>query len=367
MTQKRILEFFSPSNLPPKRGEREGEPPVLNKGKKRKTAAQQQAGEKRLNKYAFVPEPKKIKLNNLRSVTERAIDERNEQFNTKCDLRAIQELKGSDISLETINVNSLIDIGRMNRMRALLKQWGNDITVMVDTRIPENRARYFKTNNMTVMSTNKPFRGVLIQINKKLNPELIEVDEENANYVAVAFDLDGKKFGLLGIYAPNNDDPKFFRETLNKLLTKMSLKTDELIIAGDININLSQGIGYSDNKTYKKEALKDCLKIWNLKDTVEHCAKKCGIEPITYIHTTKNKGPEKDIFPLKAARIDAIFTTVDPSTLKVSVGRFYPSDHASIKITLKEAKESGRKVWKMNANLLKEESLIRKWKSIANN
>ena len=100
---------------------------------------------------------------------------------------------------------------------------------------------------------------------------------------------------------------------------------------------------------------------------MEHSAKKCGIEPITYIHTTKNKGPEKDIFPLKAARIDAVFTTIDPSTLKVSVGRFYPSDHASIKITLREAKESGRKVWKMNANLLKEESLIRKWKSIANN
>ena len=271
MTQKQILDFFSPSNLPPKKREREGEPPVVNRGKRKKSAAQQQVVRKRENDNAAVPVPKKIKLNDNRAIMERAVEDRNELFNVKCELRSIQDIKRGGVTLETINVNSLVDVGRTNRM---LKQWGNDITVMVDTRIPESRTRLFRSNNMTVMSTNKTFRGVMIQISKKLDPELIEVDEENANYVAVAFDLDGKKIGLLGIYAPNNDDPKFFRETINKVVTKMTLKTDELIVAGDMNVNLSQGIGYSNNK---KEALEECLKIWSLKDTVEYSIKKSGI------------------------------------------------------------------------------------------
>ena len=47
MSQKNILNFFSPSNLPLKRREREGETPIVNKEKKRKSAAEQLAGSKR--------------------------------------------------------------------------------------------------------------------------------------------------------------------------------------------------------------------------------------------------------------------------------------------------------------------------------
>ena len=217
---------------------------------------------------------------------------------------------------------------------------------MIDTRIPECKTRSFKTSDSTVMSTNKNFRGVLIQINKRLDPELIEVDEENANYLAVAFNLNGKKIGLLGIYAPNNDDPGFFRVTINKVLTKLTLKTDDLIVAGDFNVNFSYSIGYSVNRSYKKEALKESMKVWNLKDTVDFSAKKCGVEPLTYIHTTRNKGPDKDIYPLKSARLDTVLTTIDPSSTRVSIGRFYPSDHASVKVTFQEEKESEKKFGK---------------------
>ena len=367
MTQKNILNFFSPSNLPPKRREREGEPLVVNRGKKRKPAAVQRTGNKRSTNNAGDSVPKKIKLNDTRAKTEAAVEKRNDMFNTKNELMNPPEAKLNGISLESINVNSLTDIGRSNRMKALLKQWDNDITVMVDTRIPESRAKFFNSYDKAVISTNKPFRGIMIQINKKLDPELMEADEEDANYLAITFDLDGKKIGLIAIYAPNNDDPRFFRNAINKLLTKMTLKTDEMIIAGDFNVNMSQGIGYSSNKSYKKEALEECMKVWGLKDTIEYNAKRCGVEPITYIHTTKNKGHDGDIFPLKAARLDAILTTIDPATIGVAIGRFYPSDHASVRITLREAKESGKKVWKLNAKLLEEEILIKRWKHIANN
>ena len=310
---------------------------------------------------------KKIKLNDIRAEMEKVVEERNEMFNSKNELRTMSYTKLNAVSLETINVNSLVDMGRISRMKALLKQWNNDITVMVDTRIPANKAGLFRTKEWAIMSTNKSFRGVVIQINKRLDPELIEVDEENANYLAVAFDMNGKKIGLLGVYAPNNDDPKFFREAINRVLAKLALKTDDLIIAGDFNVNLAYSIGYSTNRSYKKEALEENMKVWNLKDIVDFSAKKCGVEPLTYIHTTKNQGPDKDIYPLKAARLDTVLTTMDLSSTKVEIGRFYPSDHASVRISFQEAKESGKKIWKMNVKLLEEELLIRKWRNAAAN
>ena len=294
---------------------------------------------------------------------EYAVENRNELFNTKIELSLPPDIKRRGLSLETINVNLLVDTGRLIRMKTLLKQWNNDITIMIDTRIAANKAHLLKRNESLVISTDKPYRGIIIQINKRLDPELIEKDDDNANFLAITFNLDGKKIGLLGIYAPNNDNPKFLKDMINKVVTKLSLMSDELIVAGDFNVNLSAGIGYSSRESYKKKALKDCMKVWDLKDIVE----QGGIEQLTYIHTTKNKGLDSDMIPLKEARLDAILTTIDPSKTMVSIGRFYPSDHASVRVTFQEAKESGTKVWKMNVNLFEDERLVKKWKSAAIN
>ena len=336
MAQKQIPDFFSPSNFPPKKREREGEPPVVSSKKRKKTAALQRVNNKRKDKNESNLVEKKLKLNDTRAQMEKAVENRNELFNTKKEIRMSREDQRGGLTLETINVNSLIDIGRLTRMKALLNQWNNDVAILVDTRIPEYRAKRLRSDDTTIYSTNKQFRGVIIQINKRLDPGLIEADEENANYLAVSFNINWKKVGLLGIYAPNKDDSSFFREIINKVLTKMSLETDELIVAGDFNVNFSASIGYSNKRSYKKEALEDCMKVWNLKDTIDHSAKKCEVEPLTYIHTTRNEGPDKDIFPLKAARLDTILTTIDPSKTEVSIGKFYPSDHASVRACFQE-------------------------------
>ena len=193
--------------------------------------------------------------------------------------------------------------------------------------------------------------------------QLINPSEE----LPCIINANGKKIGIISIYGPNNDDPKFYRETLNKVLTNLVLKTDELNIAGDFNISLSDSIGYMGKSSYKKEALAECVRIWNLKDVVEFKAKKCDIKPLTYIHTTKNESANKDTYPLKAARLDGIYTTIDPSGVDIMIGKFYPSDHASIRAVFPENKESGKKVWKLNIKQLHDEKLIEKWKKIAGN
>ena len=367
MSQKQIQDYFSPSNFPPKGGKREGEPPVLRHRKRMKSADQQRDSNKRKKSPVTNPVLKRTKLNNTRSKMEGAVEEVNELFNTKCEIRALSTTNRGGISVETVNVNSLIDMGRLIRMKSLLKQWDNDITVLVDTRITNKKAGLIRKNGASVFSTNKPFRGIIIQINKNLDPEEIEVDEENANFLAVTFNLNGKRIGLVGVYAPNNDEPKFFSEAINKVIAKLPLIADEYIIAGDFNVNLSKGIGYSENKSGKKRALEDLVRIWGLKDTTKYIASRVGVEPLTYIHTTKNRGEDHGEFPLKAARLDAIFTTIDPAKTMVSIGRFYPSDHASVRTVFQETRETGSKVWKMNVKILEDELLLKKWKNAANN
>ena len=297
---------------------------------------------------------------------EKAVEDRNECFNERCILNEMQNSPGG-MSLEVVNVNSLVDPGRLSRMKTIVKQWANDVTIMVDTRVTKQKIIQMRSKDYDILATNKPFRGIAMCVHRRLDPEIAETDEENANYLAIIINANGKKIGIIGIYGPNNDDPKFYRDTLNKVLTNLVLKTDELIIAGDFNISLSDSIGYLGKSSYKKEALAECVRICNLKDVVEFKEKKCDIKPMTYIHTTKNESANKDTYPLKAARLDGIYTTIDPSGVDIMIGKFYPSDHASIRAEFPENKESRKKVWKLNVKQLQDEKLIERWKKIAGN
>ena len=314
MPQKHINEFFSPSNLPPIKRKREGEPPDVRDRKKQKSAepTARLVERKRIKTSDQNYKVKRMKLSGTREKMERAVEDRNERLNERCNQNKTLD-SPSGMSLEVIYVNSLVDPGRLSRMKAIAKQLANDVTVMVDTRIKIQKALQMRSKDYVILATNKPFRGIAMRVHKRLEPEVVETDEENANYLAIIINSGGKKIGIIGIYGPNNDDPKFYRETLNKVLTVLVLKSDELIITGDFNISISDSVGYMGRGSYKKEALAECIKIWNLKDVVEFKAGKCDIKPQTYIHTTRNESANKDIYPLKAARLDGIYTTVDPS------------------------------------------------------
>ena len=367
MAQKHIKDYFSPSNFPPKR-KREGEPPVVENRKKQKSAEPTATlnVKKRIKSADRNPVVKRVKLSDTREKMEKAVEDRNDLFNERCTPVEIQN-PSARLSLETINVNSLIDPGRLHRMKSLLKQWENDVTVMVDTRIESKRANCMRTKDYDIIATNKPFRGVIMQIHKRLDPEIIEIDNENANYIATIINTNGKRIGIVGIYGPNNDDPKFYKDTLNKVLKNLVIKTDDIILAGDFNISLSDSVGNLRNGSYNNDAFAECVRIWNLKDIIECKAKKNDIKPLTYIHTTKNNDVNKDIFPLKAARLDGIFTTIDTAELRATIGKFYPSDHASVRAEFPESKDIGKKVWKLNVSQLRDELLVERWKKIANN
>ena len=312
-------------------------------------------------------EYKKIKLGSARRVMEEAVDLINEDFNQRSDVTEYEKMTPNKITIESINVNSLIKTKRLLRTKAIVKFWGNDMTVLVDMRIGEKKAKLLVSENYTVFSTNKQFRGVIIQVNKLLDPELVSVDEEDENLVAIIINTGCRKLAIIGIYAPNNDDPTFFKDKITKQLEKNTLKADDLLITGNFNINLSESIGYKHSKSYKSEALRGMIKSWKLKDPIEYKAKQNKIFPLTYIHTTRNESENKETYPLKAARLDGIFMTIDLSKCNIKIGKFYPSDHASVKVSLPDTKETGKKTWRLNSKILQDETMVKRWIKIAKN
>ena len=302
------------------------------------------------------------KLNSNRTSAEQNVEKLNERFNQAIGKDKISD--GISIKINTVNVNSLRNVERMKRMGTLIKYWDSDIIVLVDTRVESKEANKLNRSGRKSFSTDNKMRGVIINVKETLEPKMIDMDEKNANYVAITINVQGSTIAVIGVYGPNERSTNFYSDTLPALLSELSIISDEIIVAGDLNVNISKSMGYAPNKHKKLDDFKRMQKRFKLNDPVEYYAKKNDIYPLTYVHT---RIEEKDSTnnPFQAARLDGIFTTYDPLLCRPEIKKFYPSDHASIQVRVKIRKETGSKPWKMNTAYLKDVTLMRHWQKTA--
>ena len=76
---------------------------------------------------------------------EREVDRENKDFNRGISDGEKDGEHAERISIESINVNSLIEMNRLTRVKTMVKYWENDVTVMVDTRIVKFNAGLINT------------------------------------------------------------------------------------------------------------------------------------------------------------------------------------------------------------------------------
>ena len=80
-------------------------------------------------------------------------------------------------------------------------------------------------------------RGACIFIRSHVQHEIHkEIADANGRYIILDMTIDGTRLTLANIYAPNVDDPEFFKEVRNKI---EGLPNDNRIIGGDINLVLN--------------------------------------------------------------------------------------------------------------------------------
>ena len=199
-------------------------------------------------------------------------------------------------------------------------------------------------------------RGVAILIDRKSEIKILgSFNDENGRIVGINYEEGGKKFILVNIYAPNNDDPSFFLKVF-KLLEEYEGKR---IITGDFNLVLNSEIdrtmGSSSNYENAAEVIRNYMEdtmmcdIWRVRNENEK----------VFTFMRKGRGSRKYI----GSRIDMVILDIGIASWVKQVRIFpkFKSDHAGMIIEiLPNESPRGRGYWKLNSRVLYEVDYLKR-------
>ena len=269
----------------------------------------------------------------------------NGDYNSK-----VKSFKKSDetFRIVTTNVNSIVNFTKRQKIWNLLKD-GPDILLMTDTRIGEHDLNYYGGNKRQIITTNTDYRGVAFIVKKCFEPEAFEIDNNSGNMAAITFKIAGKIHGMIGIYGPCHDNATFYNtkleETINKIKTAGA---KEIIIAGDMNIQLGKRIGYKTTTSRKKRALLELCDKHNLIDHVTLLASRTKTSPMSFWRRNTDERTNATNEEYQASRLDHVLSTYNADNINTRYTRFYPSDHAVSETVIKIKSREGQTPWRLN-------------------
>ena len=269
----------------------------------------------------------------------------NNEYNSK-----VKSFKKSDktFRIVTTNVNSMTNFARRQKIWNLLKD-GPDILLMTDTRIGEHELNHYGGNKRQIITTNTDYRGVGFIVKKCFEPEIFEVDNNSGNMAAITFKIAGKIHGMIGIYGPCEDNAVFYNTKLEDMINKLKTAgAKEIIIAGDMNIQLGKKIGYKTTKSRKKRALLELCDRHNLNDHVTTLAARTKTYPMSFWRRNTDERSRATNEEFQASRLDHVLTTYNSDNIGTKYTRFYPSDHAISVTNIKIKSREGQTPWRLN-------------------
>ena len=261
---------------------------------------------------------------------------------------------GNSIKVISANCQGLQNLSKRRDVLAYLKEKGADIICLQDTHWVEK-----DNQNINEIWGNKCFlngkstnsRGIAILLKNSFEYKVLNYFTDNAgSMMQLVLKLESMTLNLITLYAPNNDDPSFFKD-INQLLT--NTPADYAIICGDFNLVLNPE---KDTKNYKH--------------TNNPKARECVLSIISEHNLTdiyRDRNPDSRRFtwhkrrPLKQARLDffLVSTTMSDLITKCDIKPGYRSDHSIIEINLLLSKFRIHKgVWKFNNSLLNNQEYV---------
>lgn len=230
------------------------------------------------------------------------------------------------------NIICLQDVHINSKLESFIKaEWGNDI--------------FF--SSYTTMS-----RGVMILINNNFDQKVKRVKtDKNGNYIILDMDIQGKQITLVNIYGPNEDNPHFYENLIQKI---SEFENENVIICGDWNLVLDIEKDYDNylhinNPKARKVVLnlleeENFIDVWRVmhEDTKKYTWRRLN---------PTQKQASLDYFLVS----DPLFSFVVDSNIVPG----YRTDHSGIIIKLKlQENERGKGYWKFNNTLLKDKKYI---------
>ena len=194
-------------------------------------------------------------------------------------------------------------------------------------------------------------RGVAVLLANTFEYKVLkDFHDTDGNFIQLIIEVNSVKINLINIYAPNQDNPKFF-ETLRDTASKDD--TDYVVICGDFNLVLDPKIDCQNyahiNNPKARSVLLDTMNQMKLIDAFR------TVHPTLRRYSWRKRNPVKqsrlDYFLISGPMIDIIS--------KCDILSGYRSDHSILELKIVFHRfERGRGVWKMNNSLLKDQSYL---------
>ena len=258
----------------------------------------------------------------------------------------------------TYNVNGL---GLSDKRRAIfhyLHKKQHDIMFLQETHSKKSSVKRWWTkwgSKFWVAHGKQSSKGVAILFRKELNPTIHNViASDEGRYVIIYCTINRKKFLLGNIYAPNLDNPDFFKKVFKEL---EAFAAEYTIIGGDMNLGIEpeldrRGYGKNTNNDNSARWLAQHLIATDLIDCWRHfCPDKSGF-------TWRRLRP-KPVF----SRLDYLFVSEQllQYVTKTKINPGFRSDHSIVEIQIAfEPHVKGPGYWKFNVALLRDKDYLDK-------
>ena len=240
------------------------------------------------------------------------------------------------------------------------KETGAHIICLQDTHLTEKDTASFCNiwpGQFCLHGQSTNSRGVAILFRENFECKIISINKDSeGNLIHLDIETQGTKIKLLNIYAPNIDNPSYFRRVENLLLES---NNDYNVLCGDFNLVLDPS---KDSHNYKhinnpkaRQVVLEMLSKCELKDIFRFC------HPEDKRYTWRRKNPLKqgtlDYFLISSGMTDFV------ENCSILAG--YRSDHSIVQLKLAFSKfEIGRGTWKLNNSLLANQDYLNLIKKI---
>ena len=336
--------------------------PSIKRWLNKTTAAAQTGGSNCVIGACIAAMADKTKINKATVSFENRVREMNNEYNAK-----IKAFKKADETFRIVatNVNSITTLVKRQKIWNLLRG-DPDILLLTDTRTKKHDLLTYGGNKRSIFSTDTDYRGVAFIVKKCYEPEEIETDNETGNMLTLTFKLAGKKHGLIGIYGPCEDNPQFFTSGVDNAIKKLKKNgASEIIIAGDMNIQLGKRFGYANKTLRKKNALDKLMAEHHLNDHVTELATFTNTSPISFWRKNTETRSVQLNEKYQASRLDQVLSSYPSVNIYTKYTRFYPSDHAINETCIKIKSRSGQTPWRLNRASIDDETIEKRIKKMA--
>ena len=264
--------------------------------------------------------------------------------------------------VSSANCQGLHDLKKRVDVINYLKETKSHIICLQDTHLNEADTKDFKkvfggTFYLHGRTTNSRGVAVLFANNFDFKINTVHKDKDG-NYLNLQIEMYNLKINLITIYAPNVDNPNFFRTIENLILHS---DADYNLLCGDFNLVLDPSKdAFNYHKINNPNSRQSVLEIMNANNLID-IFRLCHPNDKRYTWRRKN--------PIKQARLDyflisnSMFDLINTCNIKPG----YRSDHSIIQLEIEFSKfQIGKGIWKFNTSLLSNQDYLKIIKKVIN-